>query len=147
MNQVYSRLSTTHGHITDCKLDSVVSCGCKETETLYPLGHYKTTHQFRNLSSLRLTTGLEGDQWLGWGSLKHLSPSFHFNQILSHSNLLRSVACHNLDLSRFENSHPSLSAFLPYVPTPNRDALTSKSSRHFGAAVSWSRRLVIRILY
>ncbi len=24
MNQAYSRLSTTHGHITDCKLDSVV---------------------------------------------------------------------------------------------------------------------------
>ncbi len=23
-NQAYSRLSTTHGHITDCKLDSVV---------------------------------------------------------------------------------------------------------------------------
>ncbi len=32
VNQAYSRLSTTHGHITDCKLDSVgyagaVSCG------------------------------------------------------------------------------------------------------------------------
>ncbi len=27
MNQVYSRLSTTHGHITDCKLDSVVYAG------------------------------------------------------------------------------------------------------------------------
>ncbi len=26
-NQVYSRLSTTHGHITDCKLDSVVYAG------------------------------------------------------------------------------------------------------------------------
>ncbi len=24
MNQAYSRLSTTHGHITDCKLDSVI---------------------------------------------------------------------------------------------------------------------------
>ncbi len=24
VNQAYSRLSTTHGHITDCKLDSVV---------------------------------------------------------------------------------------------------------------------------
>ncbi len=24
MNQAYSRLPTTHGHITDCKLDSVV---------------------------------------------------------------------------------------------------------------------------
>ncbi len=24
MNQAYIRLSTTHGHITDCKLDSVV---------------------------------------------------------------------------------------------------------------------------
>ncbi len=23
-DQAYSRLSTTHGHITDCKLDSVV---------------------------------------------------------------------------------------------------------------------------
>ncbi len=23
-NQAYSRLSTTHGHVTDCKLDSVV---------------------------------------------------------------------------------------------------------------------------
>ncbi len=31
VNQVYRRLSTTHGHITDCKLDSVVHadvCGC-----------------------------------------------------------------------------------------------------------------------
>ncbi len=27
MNQAYSRLSTTHGHITDCKLDSVVYAG------------------------------------------------------------------------------------------------------------------------
>ncbi len=27
MNQAYSRLSTTHGHITDCKLDSVVYVG------------------------------------------------------------------------------------------------------------------------
>ncbi len=27
MNQDYSRLSTTHGHITDCKLDSVVYAG------------------------------------------------------------------------------------------------------------------------
>ncbi len=25
MNQAYSRLSTTHGHITYCKLDSLVS--------------------------------------------------------------------------------------------------------------------------
>ena len=27
MNQAYSRLSTTHDHITDCKLDSVVYAG------------------------------------------------------------------------------------------------------------------------
>ncbi len=27
MNQAYSQLSTTHGHITDCKLDSVVYAG------------------------------------------------------------------------------------------------------------------------
>ncbi len=27
VNQAYSRLSTTHGHITDCKLDSVVFAG------------------------------------------------------------------------------------------------------------------------
>ena len=27
MNQAYSRFSTTHGHITDCKLDSVVYAG------------------------------------------------------------------------------------------------------------------------
>ncbi len=27
VNQAYSRLSTTHGHITDCKLDSVVIAG------------------------------------------------------------------------------------------------------------------------
>ncbi len=27
VNQTYSRLSTTHGHITDCKLDSVVYAG------------------------------------------------------------------------------------------------------------------------
>ncbi len=27
MNQAYIRLSTTHGHITDCKLDSVVYAG------------------------------------------------------------------------------------------------------------------------
>ncbi len=27
VNQAYSRLSTTHGHITDCKLDSVVYAG------------------------------------------------------------------------------------------------------------------------
>ncbi len=27
VNQAYSRLSTTHGHITDCKLDSVVYVG------------------------------------------------------------------------------------------------------------------------
>ncbi len=26
-DQAYSRLSTTHGHITDCKLDSVVYAG------------------------------------------------------------------------------------------------------------------------
>ncbi len=26
-NQAYSRLSTPHGHITDCKLDSVVNAG------------------------------------------------------------------------------------------------------------------------
>ncbi len=27
VDQAYSRLSTTHGHITDCKLDSVVYAG------------------------------------------------------------------------------------------------------------------------
>ncbi len=27
VNQAYSRLSITHGHITDCKLDSVVYAG------------------------------------------------------------------------------------------------------------------------
>ncbi len=27
VNQAYSRLSTNHGHITDCKLDSVVYAG------------------------------------------------------------------------------------------------------------------------
>ncbi len=27
VNQAYSRLSTTHDHITDCKLDSVVHAG------------------------------------------------------------------------------------------------------------------------
>ncbi len=27
VNQAYSRLSTTHGHITDCKLDLVVHAG------------------------------------------------------------------------------------------------------------------------
>ncbi len=27
LNQAYSRLSTPHGHITDCKLDSVVYAG------------------------------------------------------------------------------------------------------------------------
>ncbi len=27
VNQAYSRLSTTHGHITDCKLESVVYAG------------------------------------------------------------------------------------------------------------------------
>ncbi len=27
VNQAYNRLSTTHGHITDCKLDSVVYAG------------------------------------------------------------------------------------------------------------------------
>ncbi len=27
VNQAYSRLSTTHGHITDCKFDSVVCAG------------------------------------------------------------------------------------------------------------------------
>ncbi len=27
VNQVYSWISTTHGHITDCKLDSVVYAG------------------------------------------------------------------------------------------------------------------------
>ena len=27
VNQAYSRLSTTHGHITDCKLDSVAYAG------------------------------------------------------------------------------------------------------------------------
>ncbi len=27
VNQAYSRLSTTHGHITDCKLDSGVYAG------------------------------------------------------------------------------------------------------------------------
>ena len=26
-NQAYSRISTTHGHISDCKLDSVVHAG------------------------------------------------------------------------------------------------------------------------
>ncbi len=30
VNQAYSRLSTTHGHITDCKLDSVVYAGVCE---------------------------------------------------------------------------------------------------------------------
>ncbi len=35
VNQAYSRLSTTHGHITDCKLDSVVYVGvCVVMETL-----------------------------------------------------------------------------------------------------------------
>ncbi len=29
MDQAYSRLSTTHGHITDCKLDSVVYATCE----------------------------------------------------------------------------------------------------------------------
>ncbi len=29
MNQAYSRLSTTHGHITDCKFDSVVYAGVR----------------------------------------------------------------------------------------------------------------------
>ncbi len=29
MNQAYSRLSTTHGHITDCKLDSVAYAGVR----------------------------------------------------------------------------------------------------------------------
>ncbi len=27
MNQAYNRLSTAHGHITECKLDSVVYVG------------------------------------------------------------------------------------------------------------------------
>ena len=27
VNQAYSRLSTTHGHITNCKLDSVMYAG------------------------------------------------------------------------------------------------------------------------
>ncbi len=27
VNQAYSRLSTTHGHITDCELNSVVYAG------------------------------------------------------------------------------------------------------------------------
>ncbi len=27
VNQAYSRFSTTHGHITDCKLDSAVYAG------------------------------------------------------------------------------------------------------------------------
>ncbi len=31
VNQAYSRLSTTHGHITDCKLDSVVYAGVTGT--------------------------------------------------------------------------------------------------------------------
>ncbi len=30
MNQAYSRLSTTHGNITDCKLDLVVYAGVSE---------------------------------------------------------------------------------------------------------------------
>ena len=35
VNQAYSRLSTTHGHITDCKLDSVVYAGVARCVTVY----------------------------------------------------------------------------------------------------------------
>ncbi len=35
VNQAYSRLSTTHGHITDCKLDSVVYVGVYACEIMW----------------------------------------------------------------------------------------------------------------
>ncbi len=36
VNQAYSRLSATHGHITDCKLDSVVHAGFVWPNNLRP---------------------------------------------------------------------------------------------------------------
>ncbi len=35
VNQAYSRLSTTHSHITDCKLDSVVYAGVYACELMW----------------------------------------------------------------------------------------------------------------
>ncbi len=40
MNQAYSRLSTTHDHITDCKLDSVVYAGVSVVIFITCIGSY-----------------------------------------------------------------------------------------------------------
>ncbi len=40
VNQAYSRLSTTHGHITDCKFDSVVYVAMVDGTTKHlDMGH------------------------------------------------------------------------------------------------------------
>ena len=42
MNQAYSRLSTTHGHITDCKLLVCMSKSiCSVGKLLKPVAHHK----------------------------------------------------------------------------------------------------------
>ncbi len=50
VNQAYSRLSTTHGHITDCKLDSVVYAGvfCE-----YGMLVYEVMHKMRSTQDAR----------------------------------------------------------------------------------------------
>ncbi len=54
MNQAYSRLSTTHGHMVDCKLDSVVYAGVSVMDlsclgrTIYARQFFVRSHRFNS---------------------------------------------------------------------------------------------------
>ncbi len=57
MNQAYSRLSTTHGHITDCKFDSVVYAG---------VGVPGNLRKARNKDRRKLERQTVSDAWKGY---------------------------------------------------------------------------------
>ncbi len=78
MNQAYSLLSTTHGHITDCKFDSVVYAGvcmCMRgdlmctclvwAERSMPDDFWVPSHRFNSATGEQKGPGLNGlNDWL-----------------------------------------------------------------------------------
>ncbi len=143
MNQAYSRLSTTHGHITDCKLDSVVYASVCVVifnvdlsflgRTIYARHFLVPSHRFNSTTSEQkgITQTIYTDS---------KPPSRMPN------SLMPSAKPRSANLPFFYVFGVTRSGIEPRPPAPRADALTTMLRR---GGTAWRKcvRNIIRVPY
>ncbi len=120
-NQAYSRPSTTHGHITDCKLDSVVYqvYACELMWTCLAWAEWSTPESFW-VPSHRFNSATGEHEGITQTIYTDSQPPSRLPNSLMPSAKLRSV-----DLPGFTTLALPRSGTDPRPPAPRADALTT----------------------